>query len=215
MLSVAVSAAAETLSFQQGDGGAYSETAATTLTDERHIGHGGNFILSVVMFDLVQTSQSFIRFPDIIGNAPGQIPPGSTITFAVLDLTIYNGPTPPAATSDIHEMYVAWDEYAPDGTILNLIPGTTYGPSIGTVPTGDPFTVVPGEITSIVQHWVDGDPNWGVMLRIPNLFAFLVAQYYSDDATLPITRPKLTVEFTPPPVPAESTTWGSVKALYR
>lgn len=205
MLLIATTASAGTLSFQQGDGGAYSSTDGVSIDmttrnwgSEVSIGAQSTFI------------QSLLRFPDIIGGNIGQIPPGATITYASLTLTMVDVPIPMVLV-DMHEVYVTWDENTVTGNSFYAQPGTLYGPKIGTMPVGDPFAQVLADVTSLVQSWVNG-PNFGLMLR---LAGDGLAIYYSDDVAMQAYRPKLTVEFTTPPVATESTTWGRVKALYR
>src|SRR5678815_6127081 len=85
------SRAAETVSFQEGDGGAYSSTHATTIADNG-INLGTGTVVSVVTF----SSQALIRFPDMVGTNPGQVPPGATIVSATLTMTclLYTSPSP-------------------------------------------------------------------------------------------------------------------------
>lgn len=200
---------ADTLSFQEGDGGAYSSTAATFITYEGATVWGSHFILEVLTHD----EQTLIRFPDIIGGNPGQIPPGSTIVSATLSLTKYIAVFETAA-SNIHKMLVPWDENA--GVPL---PGPLWGPFLGQLPDVELGEITSGDVTAPVQDWADGEANWGIMLRLetPQMpeEGFHRCQYFSDDAAELVRRPKLTVEFTPPVVAVESTTWGRVKTLYR
>jgi hypothetical protein len=213
LIGLAHHADADTLTFQEGDGGAYSSTAATTITAYTSGNQSTYFIVTIVNFDLDNSVAALVRFPDIVGDNPGQIPPGSTITSASLGMTVYID-TPPPGTPEIHKVLVEWDESTVSGISFWSAP-TPIGPSVGTMPTGEVNTVVSGDVTSLVQDWADGEPNAGVMIRALSVEGMSFTQYYSDDAVAPSTRPKLTVAFTPPIVPVESTTWGRLKALYR
>lgn len=204
---------ADTLTFQEGEGGAYSSTGATTITAYAPGNQSTYFIVTIVNFDTDNSVAALVRFPDIVGDNPGQIPPGATVTSASLGMTVYID-TPPPGTPEIHKVLVEWDENTVNGVSFWSVP-TPIAPSIGTMPTGEVNTVVSGDVTSLVQDWADGEPNWGVMLRGLGTEGFSIAQYYSDDAAAQSTRPKLTVAFTPPNVAVESTTWGRVKALFR
>jgi len=159
--------------------------------------------------------QSLIRFPDIIGSNAGQVPPGSTINAAILSVTMYNVEVAGEELGDtsIHEVYVPWYE-SMGGQAFYSVPGPHYGPAVGMIPAYDLLEVTSGDVTSIVQHWADGGANRGVMLR-NDVTPTQITRYYSDDATDPSWRPRLTVEFTPPEVAVEPTTLGRVKAQYR
>jgi hypothetical protein len=210
-LANAGTAAADTLTFQQGDGGAYSETAATSVTLDTHVNFGASPHLTLFAFDPDVVVISFVQFPLIIGDDVGQIPPGSVISSATLELTRIIDDN---AQATFHQVYTAWDEYTVSGFTWADVAGTDYGPIAGTMPSDYAFTVGSVDITSVVQEWSSGAANLGVLLR-PTPGTLHEARYHSDDATEPTTRPKLTVEFNSPPVPAASTTWGAIKALYR
>jgi len=211
-LMLATHAFADTLTFQQGDGGAYSTTDATYI-NESNFNFGSSIVLTVVSGDV----HALIRFPDIVGINPGQIPPGSTIISASLTMTMYSVWNLFGVTH-IHEVYVDWAESTVHGFGFYALPGPHYGPAVGSILPNDPLGVTSGDMTSIVQHWADGDANRGVMLRtemMPPPDDIYITQYFSDDASEMAWRPKLVVEFTPPEVAVEPTTWGQVKALYR
>ena len=199
---------ADVLTFQHGDGGGYSGTLGTTIGPEAAANFGVHFLLTIRTYYY----QSLVCFPDIIGENPGQIPPGSTINSATLSVTMYDV-RENSGDNSIHEVYVPWDENTV-GLEFYAGAGTLYGPAVGTVPVTDPLEVTSGDMTAIVQHWADGAANHGIMLRTPDAEEDdRITRYYSDDAQTPSDRPKLTVDFTPPLVAVEQSTWGRVKAL--
>lgn len=203
-------ARADTLTFQHGDGGAFSEMLGTTIGPEAGANFGNHFLLTIRTYYY----QSLVCFPDIIGGNPGQVPPGSTILAATLTVTMYNV-LESSGDSYIHEVYVPWDE-STIGLGFYAAPGTLYGPAAGVIPPAAPAEVTGGDLTSIVQHWAGGAPNHGFMIRNdapPEQET--ITRFYSDDAQVPAERPLLTIEFTAPIVAVEPTTWGKVKALYR
>jgi hypothetical protein len=205
------SARATTLGFQQGDGGSYSETYSTQINPTTAVNFGGGATLNVVAVDFEIFAMSFVRFPDIIGNNPGQIPPGSTVSAATFSVTFSNNGT---ANASVHRVLKAWDEYTLTGSNWTDVAGTDYGVSLGTIAIGSAGTSGSVDVTGLVQAWANGDANWGVMLR-PVLASTAQSTFHSDDAAGSANRPKLTVEFTPPLVAVEPSTWGRVKALYR
>jgi hypothetical protein len=204
---------AGTLTFQQGDGGSYSTTDATFINNTAAVNHGSDVLVTAVVFDMVQQTHVMIRFPDIVGNSVGQIPPGSSITSATLTMTVYNS-NPPASATDIQEILADWNESTVEGVAWNALPDPRLGPIMGTLPEGSSGDTVSGDVTSAVQDWASGGANHGVMISQPLVFGFYISQYHSDDAAMQSARPKLTVEFSSP-VAVEPTTWGKVKALYR
>jgi hypothetical protein len=214
LLSVASSSRAdETVSFQEGDGGAYSATHATTISDNG-INLGSNSFLSVTTF----SSQALLRFPDMIGTNPGQVPPGATIISATLTMTLSQAPSE-FASNDIREAYYSWNEYTVTGASYYANAAPQYGPIVGTLPVNGPGLPTSGDATAIVQHWSDGQPNNGILLHRRDPLnieeGFYITQYSSDDASTVTVRPKMTVVFTRSPVAVEPSTWGRVKALYR
>jgi len=204
-------AAADTLTFQEGDGGLYSATAATRIDLASPANHGSEPTIYASSISGV-TTVSFVRFSDIIGNNVGQIPPASFVSSAVLELTRYAGSN---VVTTVHQVYTAWDEYTVTGTNWPDVAGTDYSASVGTIPTGIGGTVSV-DITWAVQTWALTLPNRGVLLRPAALGTYLFAYFYSDDMIDPVMRPRLTVEFTPPaPVTVTPTTWGRIKSLYQ
>jgi hypothetical protein len=207
------SRAAWNLTFQEGDGSAYSATKATTINDISL-----NFGTATVVTVVTSTNQALIQFPDIIGPNAGQIPPGSTILSATLTMTLNQAPNEIAA-NDIHESYYSWDEYTITGPIFYAFTAPQYGPIAGTLDRSGPGLPASGDATAIVQHWSDGTPNRGFLLHRVDASTpeegVYITQYYSDDVANVALRPKLTVEFLIHEVPVEPSTWGKVKALYR
>jgi len=206
-------ASAETLTFQEGDGGAHSATQAAYA---QWIG-GTNYATSttmmvsvdVVVADFTPGKRSYVRFSDFIGDGVGQVPAGSTIQSAFLQLTRVNSSTNGAHVFVINS---AWDESTLTG---DNTPGYDYPATLDAMAAGGsgPQATI---ITAAVQAWVSGTPNWGLMLTAGYSPTTFSESFYSDDAVTPANRPLLSVTFTPPPgTPVEPSTWGKVKALYR
>jgi hypothetical protein len=202
----ATQVSAETLMFRQGDSGAYSSTQGAYVTLMTHTGNGASTVIRVTTILDFPSSLGFLRFPDIIGNAAGQIPPGSTIESAYLNLTRFNNSGQIANLGLVNE---AWEE----GTITGAsYPGVSGG--AGSVPAGAGGSHAIADITSAVQAWASGTPNWGVRIMAGFSQSTSDQSFYSDDATILSTRPLLTVTFSAPPTATSHSTWGEVKALY-
>ena len=203
----ATQVSAETLMFRQGDSGAYSSTQGAYVTLMTQTGNGSSTIIRVSsMFDFPLTL-GFLRFPNIIGNDAGQIPPGSTIESASLELTRSNNSDQVAYLALVTE---PWEE----GTINGgSYPGVSGG--AGSVPAGAGGSHDVADITGAVQAWASGTPNWGLRIMAMSPSQTTSDQsFYSDDATILSTRPLLTVTFTAPPTATSHSTWGVVKVLY-
>jgi hypothetical protein len=203
--------AAETLTFQDGDGGAYSTTQATYSNWIGAVNYGTapTMIVSVdiVVADFTPGKRFFVWFPDIIGNNEGQIPPGSIIQQASLRLWRDNSSTQPA---NLYMVTSTWDENTLTG---ENYPSFDYPGAISYVPAG---AAGPNDalVNLAVQAWADGTANYGLVSTVgysPTTFSEI---FYSDDAADKAIRPLLTVTFTRTTA-TEQTTWGRVKALYR
>jgi hypothetical protein len=204
----AVFADSQTLTFQDGDGGAYSSTQGAFVNTLFGAGDGfGSILVTHSTVDLY-VNLAFVRFPDIIGDNPGQIPPGSTIESASLDLTRSNDS---AHVANLRLVNGAWDE----STITSEnYPGTSV--SAGYILAGPGGNHYVANITAAVQAWASGTENWGVDIE-PGVSETSVDQrFYSDDTGIVSYRPLLTVTFTPPNAnPVDPTSWGRIKALYQ
>lgn len=141
-------------------------------------------------------SQILMRFDDIIGNKPGQIPPKAAIHSAKLVVSAFDKGT----TVHLHRMLVPWKRTA---TWASLVDGVT-ADGLEASKKIDSFTFgkisastsdIPFEVTDTVQKWANGDPiyGWVFINTGGNGWDFYTSEF--DDAK---QRPKLIVEFTPP-----------------
>jgi len=197
---------AETLTFRQGDGGAYSSMQGAYAFTLDGPGYGSSTIIRVTTMYDFPVYLGLLRFPNIIGNNAGQIPPGSTIESASLDLTRLTDSDKIAFLSVVSE---AWDEDTVTSANFPEVSGST-----GPVPVGAAGSHDIADITSAVQAWASGTPNWGVRIMAGYSQSTSDQSFYSDDATILSTRPLLTVTFTAPPNATSHSTWGKVKVLY-
>lgn len=188
--SLVVTAGNTTLSFQKGDGGSYSETDDAHIRSEFPNNNYGTFHKLYVDGGGCQggnattVCKSLIKFPEFLGPNAGQVPEGSTIVSATLQLTITNA----GGTNLLYQVTefwsegsVTWNSFAIPGS-----PGMT-GSEISYLTSMGTITV---DITGIVQNWVDGNANDGVLLR--STLTSGVSYNSSENAN---NRPKLTVTF--------------------
>jgi probable HAF family extracellular repeat protein len=180
-----------TLTFQKGDGGAYSET------DDTYISSGlpnANYGAGVALYvdasgckvSAATVCKALIRFPNVIGSSDGQVKAGSVIVSAILQLEITN----PGGTQMLYQLTEGWTE---SGATWNgfTTPGapTTKGAAIS---FNAPLGVITVNITAIVQNWVNGDANYGVLIWSSSTDG---VDYRSSESVNP---PKLIVTFRSP-----------------
>jgi hypothetical protein len=141
-------------------------------------------------------SQVLMRFDDIIGTKPGQVPPRSTVHAAQLVVGAFDE----GNTVHLHRMLVPWKRTA---TWNNLVGGVTADGSEAS-PQKDGFTfgkisastsAIPFDVADAVQAWVNGAANhgWVFINTGGNGWDFYTSEF--DDVK---QRPRLVVEFTPP-----------------
>src|SRR2546426_384365 len=159
-----------TLTYQRGDSGAYSETddaeidsglptnnlgSATLLRVDGQGCHGG---------PTSRVCKVLLKFPQLMGPNTGQIPIGSTIVSATLQLYI---PSNNGTTEDLYQTWeswteatVTWNSFAThgfpqrSGVVLTFVPAPPGWVSVN--------------VTYVVQKRAEGDPNQGVLLSYLN-----------------------------------------------
>jgi hypothetical protein len=141
-------------------------------------------------------SQVLMRFDNIIGSKPGQIPPGSAIHSAALVVSAFDEGT----TVHLHRMLVPWKRTA---TWASLVAGVT-ADGLEASKQKDGFTfgkisastsAISFDVTDTVQAWTNGKPNYGwVFINTGgNGWDFYTSEF--EDVK---QRPKLVVEFALP-----------------
>lgn len=141
-------------------------------------------------------SQVLMRFDDIVGNKPNQIPPKSAIKSATLIVSAFDEGT----TVHLHRMLVPWKANATWNSLVGGI--TADGREASKQKDGFTFgkisastSAIPFEVTDTVQAWANGKPNYGwVFINTGgNGWDFYTAEF--EDVK---QRPKLVVEYAPP-----------------
>jgi hypothetical protein len=141
-------------------------------------------------------SQILLRFENMMGDAPNQIPAGSTVHSATLVVSAFDQ----GDTVHIHRMLVPWQRQS---TWATLVAGVTADGNeasrhresftFGKIAANS--SSIPFNVTDSVQAWVNGTANYGwVFINTGgNGWDFYTSEF--DDVK---QRPRLTVEFTPP-----------------
>lgn len=184
-----------TRSYQKGDGGAYSETDDTYLYSGAPNSNYGAELQTFVDADGCIASgtvcKALLKFPDFLGPLPGQVPLGSVIESASIEI----GVTDPGGletyrqvTEAWGELTAAWNTFATPGTPANKGAAGTFTPALGRVSFN---------VTSVVQNWANGEANEGLLLdSLSGDGADLDASENSAGA------PRLLVTYAPPGGPA-------------
>ena len=179
--------------FQEGVSG-YTGTVDTYLYGiSPSVGHGSD---EQFMWDTDSgggAQYGLLRFNDIFGSNPGQIPVGLTITSAELSYVTYDE----GDTANVNEVIVDWDEsvtYADFGGDSG-VQADEYGTLIGTASGALPVGIKVVDVTASLTAWA-GNPasNRGWIFYPVNSNGVKVRS--SEYTTTPGERPKLTVTFT-------------------
>ena len=189
-----------TLTFQQGVDG-YADTSDTFIFQELpDASYGGQ---DYVEWDGQESTSppglgtiiGLIRFDEIFGTGPGQIPvAGEEITSATLQYNTFDV----GDDAELREVRVAWGEDLTWNT-LGVAPGPQedddYGPILGFAPgsLGDAasFNL---NVTASIQEWADDPTKNNGWILIPT--GTNGAEFYSSEFSTDVTlRPKLTVVY--------------------
>jgi hypothetical protein len=140
-------------------------------------------------------SQVLIRFEGIVGTAPRQIPPRSTVHSAKLVVSAFDQ----GNTVNLHRMLVPFDRSATWNSLVSGVSADGLEASrhkdsftFGTIAANSSEIVF--EVTDTVQAWVNGDANhgWVFLNTGGNGWDFYTSEF--DNIS---QRPKLIVELTP------------------
>ena len=229
MSGVASATAATTVSFQQGVNG-YAGTQDVIIGVDLGA-KDGNVIGSAVqevfldgqyheVTAVADEKQLMIRFDEIFGAGPGQIPLGARITDAKLSLTTGessgNARTP--GPYGVAQLLVPFDASTTFNSMSALgtggAGGATYaggqiarpldrgyrGPIEATTNNG--LVTTPADVTSILQAWSSGQTNNGFAVTAGTTDGW---QIFTTGVVVPAGRPKLEVTFDTAPQPTTTT----------
>lgn len=183
-------------SYQQDDGGGFSQTEDTYIqksSPNLKFGAGPKLLVDGVgCVSGTSCRKVLVKFPNIVGEEPGQIPAGSRVVDARLELILTNTGSP----QDLFQVTESWTESTATWNSFTN-PGTPGRKPLESTVTPATLGLFPVNLTSIVQRWVDGEGNQGIMLESTGSDA---VHYQSSETP---DKPTLTVVFddlsTPPP----------------
>jgi len=142
-----------------------------------------------------------LRFDNIFGNGPSQIPPGATIVNAFVTYgtgtsgsAVTGGPYTVARLIEITDEFSFYEDYPLDPPETRSYRAATARPWVAGVASVQVAEFVDIGITEFVQAWKDGEPNWGILVFANDTTdGWQPITIGNDD---PAKRPKLTVEYT-------------------
>jgi hypothetical protein len=197
-------------SFQEGVA-SYTGTEDTTLRGQApDTSYGTDNVVRIDLDDSGSPEHGLIRFDNIFGSGPNQIPVGSTINSASLTINVTNQSTSSAAVT-LHRMLTTWEETSTWNSMVgglqtddveasSTIDATLLNPKV----TGT-HTLTGLEAT--VQAWSDGATNygWAIVMDSTNGLDFSS----SEEQTI-ADQPQLIINFTAPVAPTISLPSGAV-----
>jgi hypothetical protein len=140
-------------------------------------------------------SQILLRFEDLVGEGPRQIPPRSTIHSAQMTVSAFD----PGDTVHLHRMLVPWKRTS---TWNSLVAGVT-ADGLEASAQKDSFTFgkiaanssdIVFEVTDTVQAWVNGAANYGWVFINTGRNGW---DFYTSEFEDVKQRPRLLIHFTP------------------
>jgi hypothetical protein len=187
------------ISYQLGDGkGTASETDDTYVDADSPTVNNGTDV-TMLSDGLSPHSHPLLKFPNIFGTSPNQIPLGSTIYSASIEVYVTNGSGSPVTVYELTEGWneneatwnesstgVSWVNAGADGT------GSHATVAEGEFPPSSSGTKISVEVTSSLQNWSDGSTNNGWVFIETSTNGMDVS---SSDDTTQGNRPKLTVVY--------------------
>jgi hypothetical protein len=157
--------------------------------------------LGIGMSGLIPDRSVLLRFDNIIGDRPGQIPTNAIIVAAELELYVKNT----GDGSPLHRMLVPWDAnmtysasgdgYKPDDSRARLAFDSQFGVVDLSGATGaglKAFSVAPD-----VQAWANGETNHGWVMPAWQVTGYDFTAFAPSEATNIVERPSLRVLWVP------------------
>ena len=192
-----------TVTFQQGANG-YTGTQDTYLEMLSGGTNNGNKTSMIAGRALTQAeSQVLIRFDNIIGTGPGQIPPGSIITGVSLDLYATSvGGWGSDYTLDIYRVTTSWTEASTWNSLGSGIDSEKLSTADGSVTsrgsTNAYKSFTNGRLIDTLQAWADGTAtNNGWMITS----AYNSSNNTFNSSEAASNQPRLTVTYITPTPP--------------
>lgn len=205
--------------FQQGVGG-YLGTTDTYLDGDLvnlAFGQGEEIVVDLQKGDgepsyeglATRPQQALVKFGDIFGSGPGQIPEGAEIFGGFLTLNVLSE-SDSTATIALHRMLIDWNENTatwrdPQGSVGDLVTDGIMPDGVAAVARPDSIVSTPARAGRVqvplnvetLQAWANGgivNYGWLISSDSPDSFRF----ESSESSLMGAFRPQLTVLYTQP-----------------
>jgi hypothetical protein len=194
-----------TLTFQQGLNNYAGQEDTVLYSREPDVNSGTEGSISPDQQDANGVRQGLMKFNDIIGSQPGQIPLGSTINSATLIVDVVN-PSFSSMQMSLYRMQQDWGESTATWNSFGLIGGVqaSEGEASSLPPDSllleprisvtAPATAGRFDVTKSLEYWVSGADNFGWLIESAATDGWDFRTKESAQAQ----RPQLIVDFTPP-----------------
>jgi hypothetical protein len=191
--------------FQHGVAGYEGTQDAVIFSQDRDTNFGTEGHISADQQDFNNVRQGLLKFEDIFGNGPGQIPFGSTINSATLDVFVQDDSNAAMQMSlyrmqqDWNESVVTWNSFgaiggvqASEGESSDLPPDAVLLDS--ETDLDRPATAGRFDVKKSIEYWAAGTPNYGWLFEsaATNGWDFRTKESTIND------RPKLIIDYTAP-----------------
>ena len=202
-----------TTTFQQGVSGYDGQQDTVIFSQDRNTNFGTEGHISADQQDFNNVRQGLIKFEDVFGDQPGQIPFGATINSAVLDVFVQDDSNA-AMQMSLYRMLVDWDEsvatwnsfgtiggiQASEGEAADLPPDAVLLDSETDSPIdGRPGTAGVFDVTKSLEYWSAGASNFGWLVDS----AATNGWDFRTNNSNPADRPRLTINYDMPAATAD------------
>jgi hypothetical protein len=194
-----------TLTFQQGVGGYNSQQDTVIFSQDRDTNFGTEGHISADQQDFNNVRQGLIKFEDIFGSGPGQIPFGATINSAILDVFVQDDSNAGMQMS-LYRMLTDWDESVATWNSFGAIGGVQASEGEASSLPPDSFLLDPEtdfdrpltagrfDVTKSLEYWAAGADNFGWLVESAATNGWDFRTNNSD----PSSRPVLTINYNAP-----------------
>ncbi len=183
-----------TTSFTQ-DGSLAGTTDDAQLTADTPTANTGG-ASSFKIDGLSPHSHAVLKYPNLVGDQPGQIPPAAQIAEATLELNCFNAGNTLKAwllKEDWVESQATWNERSAGTAWSNPgADGLTSREATSLDVTCTTLGLKSYDVTTMVQRWASGTPNYGLVITETGQDG---VEYYSSEHTTAANRPRLRVTY--------------------
>ena len=175
------------------------------FSQDRNTNFGTEGHISADQQDFNNVRQGLLKFEDIFGNQPGQIPFGSKINSATLDVFVQDDSNA-AMQMSLYRMLTDWDESMATWNSFGAIGGiqASEGESSNLPPDAvlldaetdadRPATAGKFDVTKSLEYWAAGANNFGWLVESAATNGW---DFRTKESTL-ADRPRLIIDYTPP-----------------